>query len=57
MKTFDEIKSEFEEKNYTKKQLKSSIIGFSIIRLLFTEIATFLVSAIPFLIGYLIAQR
>jgi hypothetical protein len=52
MKTFNEIKAEYEEKNYSLSDLKKSIIFFSIIRFLFTEIFLFAVSTIPFLIGF-----
>lgn len=52
MKTFNEIKSEFEAKNYSLSDLKKSIIFFSIIRLLFTEVFLFAVSTIPFFIGF-----
>lgn len=52
MKTFNEIKSEFESKNYSLVDLKKSIIFFSIIRVFFTEIFLFAVSTIPFFIGF-----
>jgi hypothetical protein len=51
MKTFNEIKSEFESKNYSLSDLKKGVILYSVIRFLFTEMFTFLVSTIPFLIG------
>jgi len=52
MKTFNEIKSEFEAKNYSLSDVKKSIIFFNIIRVLFTEAFLFVVSTIPFLIGF-----
>jgi hypothetical protein len=52
MKTFNEIKSEFESKNYSLSDIKKSIIFFSIVRFLFTELFLFAVSTIPFLIGF-----
>lgn len=52
MKTFNEIKAEYEQKNYSLSDLKKGIILFSIIRFLFTEIFLFIVSTIPFLIGF-----
>jgi hypothetical protein len=52
MKTFNQVKSEFESKNYSLSDLKKGVILYSVIRFLFTEIFTFLVSTIPFLIGF-----
>lgn len=52
MKTFNEIKSEYESKNYSVRDLKGSIFVFSLVRFLFTELFTFFVSTIPFLIGF-----
>lgn len=52
MKTFNEIKSEFESKNYSLSEIKKSIIFFNIARILFTEAFLFVVSTIPFLIGF-----
>lgn len=52
MKSFDEIKKEYESKNYTLSEIRKSIFFFSIIRLLFTELFIFIISMIPFLIGY-----
>ena len=52
MKAFNEIKQNYQDKNYTLSDLKKSIIFFSIVRFLFTETFLFLVSAIPFLIGF-----
>lgn len=52
MKTFIEIKNEYESKNYSISDLKKSIIFFTIIKFLFTELFIFLVSTIPFLIGF-----
>lgn len=52
MKTFNEIKSEFESKNYSLSDLNKGVILYSVIRFLFTEIFTFLISTIPFLIGF-----
>jgi len=52
MKTFNEIKSEFEAKNYSLSDLKKGVILYSVIRVLFTEMFLFLVSTIPFCIGF-----
>jgi len=52
MKTFNEIKSEFESKNYSLSEIKKSIVFFKIARILFTEAFLFVVSTIPFLIGF-----
>jgi len=54
MKTYYEIKKEWEDKNYSISELKRSIIFFSIIKILFTELFFFLISTIPFLIGFFI---
>lgn len=52
MKTFNEIKSEYESKDYSVSDLKKSIIFFSFVRVLFTETFMFLVSTIPFLVFF-----
>lgn len=52
MKTFNEIKSEFESKNYSLSDLKKSVILYSVVKFLFTELFAFLISTIPFLIGF-----
>lgn len=54
MKTYNEIRSELESKNYSLSEIKKSIFFFSIIRFLFTESFLFVISIIPFLIGYYI---
>ena len=52
MKTFNEIKQEYQNKDYSLSDLRNSIIFFSIVRVLFTEAFLFVVSTIPFLIGF-----
>ena len=54
MKNYNEIKKEFVERNYSIPQLTKSIIGFFIVRFLFTELFFFLISTIPFIIGFCI---
>ena len=52
MKTYEEIKSEFDAKNYSKKELAKTIAGFKIVRPFFTKGFLFAVSVIPFAIGF-----
>jgi hypothetical protein len=51
MKTFNQIKSELVEKNYSKKDIKQGIFAYTIVKLLFSKFSFFVISAIPFLIG------
>jgi hypothetical protein len=51
MKTFNQIKSELVEKNYSKKDIKQGIFAYSIVKSLFSKFSFFVISSVPFLIG------
>jgi hypothetical protein len=51
LKTFNQIKLELVEKNYSKKDIKQGIFAYTIVKSLFSKFSFFVISAIPFLIG------
>jgi hypothetical protein len=51
MKTFNEIKSGFEQKDYNRKDLNNGIFLFSIVKMLLSKISILAFSTIPFFIG------
>lgn len=52
MKSYEEIKKEFSDKNYSVSTLKKGIILFSIGKFLFSEFFIMIVSSLPFIAGY-----
>lgn len=54
MKSRYEVKNDFKEKNYSVKELKQGIFLFKIAGFLFSEFFIFIISTIPFIIGYII---
>lgn len=57
MKSLDEIKEEFEQKSYSISDLTKSIIIFRILGFIFSELFLFIISSIPFIIGWLIISQ
>lgn len=55
MKTLDEIKKEYLDKNLTKSQIKKHLFLCKLTGILILPATTYIISMIPFLIGFSIA--
>jgi hypothetical protein len=47
MKTFDELKEEYQSKKYSLKEIRTAIFLFSLAKILFSEIMFFIFSSLP----------
>jgi hypothetical protein len=52
MKTFDELKEEYQSKKYSLKEIRTAIFLFSLAKILFSDIMFFIVSSLPYVLGF-----